>query len=172
MYLFRAGPEHALPLPDHESRKHFRVEEEGESSLISILHTPSMRSSFLPRQVGDAVAAGELYCEVETDKATMGWEAQEDGFIAQILQPSGAKDVSVGTPVIVMVEEKESVAAFAAYTSADGSKPQAPASAPAQPTPAAASAKQAAAPAVAAAAAAPRAASSGVLGCVREVMSM
>ena len=36
----------------------------------------------------------------------MGWEAQEDGFIAQILVPSGAKEIAVGTPVIVMVEDK------------------------------------------------------------------
>lgn len=86
--------------------------------------------------MGDSVSAGELYCEVETDKATMGWEAQEDGFIAQILLPSGAKDITVGAPVIVMVDEKESVAAFASYTAADavpGAKPAATPTAPAAP---------------------------------------
>jgi pyruvate dehydrogenase E2 component (dihydrolipoamide acetyltransferase) len=91
----------------------------------------------LLHKVGDAVAAGELYCEVETDKATMGWESQEDGFIAQILLPSGSKDVLVGTPVIVMVDEKEAVAAFASYTAADGSKPKAAAAAAPSPSPAA-----------------------------------
>ncbi|GAX73834.1 hypothetical protein CEUSTIGMA_g1284.t1 [Chlamydomonas eustigma] len=90
------------------------------------------------KKVGDPVAAGELYCDVETDKATMGWESQEDGFVAQLLLPSGSKDVVVGTPAIVIVEEKESVSAFAQYTASDalgGSKPSAPA---AQATPASA----------------------------------
>ena len=101
------------------------------------------------------MSAGELYCEVETDKATMGWEAQEDGFIAQILLPSGSKDISVGTPVIVMVDEKEAVAAFAAYSAADavpGAKPSAaPAAAAAPPAAAttAAAPPQATAPAAA-----------------------
>jgi pyruvate dehydrogenase E2 component (dihydrolipoamide acetyltransferase) len=58
--------------------------------------------------VGDPIAAGELYCDVETDKATMGWESQEDGFVAQLLLPSGSTDVVVGTPAIVIVEEKVS----------------------------------------------------------------
>ncbi|KAG1676808.1 hypothetical protein FOA52_010317 [Chlamydomonas sp. UWO 241] len=68
---------------------------------------------------GDAVAPGDLLCEVETDKATMGWEAQEEGFIAQILLPDGSKDIPVGTPVMVMVEEADSIAAFKAFTAAD-----------------------------------------------------
>ncbi len=47
-----------------------------------------------------------MYCEVETDKATMGWESQEEGFVAQIMLPNGAKDVPLGPPVIVIGEEK------------------------------------------------------------------
>ncbi len=35
------------------------------------------------------MAPGELYCEVETDKATMGWEAQEEGFVAQVSARDG-----------------------------------------------------------------------------------
>ncbi len=52
------------------------------------------------------MSAGELYCEVETDKATMGWEAQEEGFIAKILVPDGSKDIAVGTPMFIVVEDK------------------------------------------------------------------
>lgn len=36
----------------------------------------------------------------------MGWEAQEDGYLAAVLQPDGAKDIAVGTPVAVIVEDK------------------------------------------------------------------
>lgn len=57
-------------------------------------------------QIGDSVAPGDLYCEVETDKATIGWESQEEGFIAQILLPAGTKDIAVGTPIVVLVEDK------------------------------------------------------------------
>lgn len=57
-------------------------------------------------QVGDSVAPGDMLCEVETDKATIAWEAQEEGFIAAILLPGGSKDVAVGTPAAVIVEEE------------------------------------------------------------------
>lgn len=36
----------------------------------------------------------------------MDWEAQDDGFVAKILAEEGSKDVSVGSPVIVIVEEE------------------------------------------------------------------
>lgn len=39
----------------------------------------------------------------------MDWEAQDDGFLAKIIMDEGAKDVSVGTPVAVVVEEEEHV---------------------------------------------------------------
>ena len=58
------------------------------------------------KQEGEAVAAGDVYCEVETDKATMEWEAQEDGFLAKILVAAGTKDIAVGTPVAIVVEDE------------------------------------------------------------------
>ena len=39
----------------------------------------------------------------------MDWEAQDDGFLAKIIMSEGSKDVSVGTPVAVVVEEEEHV---------------------------------------------------------------
>lgn len=57
---------------------------------------------------GDEIAAGDSIAEIETDKATMDWEAQDDGFVAKLLVAEGAKDVSVGQPVIVIVEEQVS----------------------------------------------------------------
>ena len=56
-------------------------------------------------KVGDEVAAGDSLAEVETDKATMDWESQEDGYMAAILVSDGAKDIAVGTPMAVMVDD-------------------------------------------------------------------
>ncbi|KAK9806151.1 hypothetical protein WJX72_003310 [[Myrmecia] bisecta] len=72
------------------------------------------------KQEGDEIAAGDVLCEVETDKATMEWEAQEEGFLAKILVPAGTKDVAVGTPVAVTVEDKDDIAAFADYKAGSG----------------------------------------------------
>lgn len=58
------------------------------------------------KQEGDEIAAGDSIAEIETDKATMDWEAQDDGFVAKILVEEGAKDISVGQPVLVIVEEQ------------------------------------------------------------------
>ena len=58
------------------------------------------------KKEGDEIAAGDSIAEIETDKATMDWEAQDDGFVAKILAEEGSKDVSVGSPVIVIVEEE------------------------------------------------------------------
>ena len=38
---------------------------------------------------GDKISAGDVLCEVETDKATVGFEVQEEGYIAKILLPEG-----------------------------------------------------------------------------------
>lgn len=54
------------------------------------------------------MAAGDSIAEIETDKATMEWEAQDDGFVAKILLEAGAKDIPVGEPALVIVEEEVS----------------------------------------------------------------
>lgn len=69
------------------------------------------------KKEGDQVAPGQVLAEVETDKATIDWESQEDGYIAKILVPDGSKDIAVGAPVAVLVEEAGEVAAFKDYTS-------------------------------------------------------
>ncbi|KAG2422756.1 hypothetical protein HXX76_015776 [Chlamydomonas incerta] len=114
------------------------------------------------KKVGDSVAPGDVYCEVETDKATISWESQEEGFIARILLSDGSKDIEVGTPVLVLVEEKETLPVFADFTpgAAPAAAPAAAASQPAPAAPAAAPAAPKAAPAAAARPAAPAAATS------------
>ncbi len=48
------------------------------------------------KQVGDTIAPGDVLVEIETDKAQMDFEFQEDGVLAKILKESGEKDVAVG----------------------------------------------------------------------------
>ncbi|GAX79200.1 hypothetical protein CEUSTIGMA_g6640.t1 [Chlamydomonas eustigma] len=65
---------------------------------------------------GTEIKPGDVLAEIETDKATLAFENQDDGFIAKIVKPAGSKDVPVGTTVAIIVEDKTSVAAFASYS--------------------------------------------------------
>lgn len=65
---------------------------------------------------GEEFSAGSVIASIETDKATMDFEAQDDGILAKILKDgSEATDLPVGTPIAIVVEEPEDVAAFADY---------------------------------------------------------
>ena len=80
--------------------------------------SPTMTQGNIARwkvQEGDEVRAGDSVAEIETDKATMEFESQEDGYVAKICVGDGAQNVPVGAIVAVMVEEKEHVGAFASY---------------------------------------------------------
>jgi pyruvate dehydrogenase E2 component (dihydrolipoamide acetyltransferase) len=48
------------------------------------------------KKVGDSIAAGDVLVEIETDKAQMDFELQEEGVLAKILKEAGEKDVAVG----------------------------------------------------------------------------
>jgi pyruvate/2-oxoglutarate dehydrogenase complex dihydrolipoamide acyltransferase (E2) component len=54
------------------------------------------------KKVGDAIAPGDVLVEIETDKAQMDFEFQEEGVIAKILKDSGEKDVPVGSVSIFL----------------------------------------------------------------------
>ncbi|KAE8746223.1 hypothetical protein FOCC_FOCC007095 [Frankliniella occidentalis] len=99
------------------------------------------------KKEGDKLNEGDLLAEIETDKATMGFETPEEGYLAKILVPAGSKEVPIGKLVCIIVENESDIAAFKDYKD-DGSsapaKPAAPA-APAAPAPVA-SAPRAAAP--------------------------
>lgn len=64
---------------------------------------------------GDKVEPGDVLVEIETDKATMDMECQQDGYLAKILIPSGVKDVPVGRPLLVIVSKKEDLPLFSSY---------------------------------------------------------
>ncbi|XP_027703139.1 dihydrolipoyllysine-residue acetyltransferase component of pyruvate dehydrogenase complex, mitochondrial [Vombatus ursinus] len=89
------------------------------------------------KKVGEKLNEGDLLAEIETDKATIGFEVQEEGYLAKILVPEGTRDVPLGTPLCIIVEKEADIAAFADYkpTGVTDIKPQAP---PPTPTPMAA----------------------------------
>jgi len=64
---------------------------------------------------GDSFGPGDVICSVETDKATVDFEAQDDGFIAKILTEAGSDEIEVGVPIMITVEEEEDAAAFKDY---------------------------------------------------------
>ena len=53
---------------------------------------------------------------IETDKATVEYEMQEEGFIAKILFSEGTKDIPLGTPLAILVENEADIAAFKDFT--------------------------------------------------------
>ncbi|KAJ3703213.1 hypothetical protein LUZ61_006918 [Rhynchospora tenuis] len=61
------------------------------------------------KKEGDKIDVGDVICEIETDKATLEFECLEEGFLAKILAPEGSKDVLVGQPIAVMVEDPEDI---------------------------------------------------------------
>uniref|UniRef100_A0A8C0WIM6 Dihydrolipoamide acetyltransferase component of pyruvate dehydrogenase complex n=1 Tax=Castor canadensis TaxID=51338 RepID=A0A8C0WIM6_CASCN len=80
------------------------------------------------KKVGEKLSEGDLLAEIETDKATIGFEVQEEGYLAKILVPEGTRDVPLGTPLCIIVEKEADIGAFADYrpTGITDLKPQAP----------------------------------------------
>ncbi|HET9336215.1 MAG TPA: pyruvate dehydrogenase complex E1 component subunit beta [Sphingomicrobium sp.] len=108
--------------------------------------SPTMEEGTLAKWLvkeGDSVSSGDILAEIETDKATMEFEAVDEGTIAKILVPEGTDGVKVGEPIAILAGEGESAETASASTPrADepkSSAPEAPAHVPApeseQPTP-------------------------------------
>lgn len=75
---------------------------------------------------GDEFMPGDLLAEIQTDKASIGFEMQEEGYIAKIVVPAGTEGVEVGTTLAIAVEEEEDIAAFANYVEEEGASDDAP----------------------------------------------
>ena len=61
---------------------------------------------------GESFVAGDSLAEIETDKATIDFEAQDDGVVAKILVDAGKGEIPVNQPILVTVEEEDDVEAF------------------------------------------------------------
>ncbi|MBM1813480.1 pyruvate dehydrogenase complex E1 component subunit beta [Pseudosulfitobacter pseudonitzschiae] len=91
--------------------------------------SPTMEEGTLAKWLvkeGDTVKSGDIMAEIETDKATMEFEAVDEGVIGKILIEEGTEGVKVNTAIAILVEEGEEVG------DVEASKPAEPAEAPAK----------------------------------------
>ena len=89
------------------------------------------------KQEGEQIAAGDVLCDIQTDKAVVSMEADEDGVVAKILMEEGAAGVAVGTLIALMVEEGQDWRDVAIPAATGGAPASAkPESSPAPPPPA------------------------------------
>jgi len=147
-----AAPAAAAPVPAPTSTSSYPSHEVITLPALS----PTMETGSIIEwgiKVGDEVIESETaIAEIETDKATITFEATGiEGYVAAILYEAGAKDIKLGEPLFVIVEEESDVAKFADFNLASiGAAPAAAAVAPGQAAPAAAAATPVATQAVAA----------------------
>ncbi|XP_054722875.1 dihydrolipoyllysine-residue acetyltransferase component of pyruvate dehydrogenase complex, mitochondrial-like [Uloborus diversus] len=90
------------------------------------------------KKEGDKLNEGDLLAEIETDKATMGFETPEEGYLAKILVPAGTRDVPLGKLLCIIVSNEEDVAAFKDFVDTGepvAAKPPAPPAAAPPPPP-------------------------------------
>ena len=76
--------------------------------------SPTMEEGTLAKWMvkeGDVVAAGDIIAEIETDKATMEFEAVDEGIIGQIIVAEGSENVKVNSPIATILAEGEPAAA-------------------------------------------------------------
>ena len=110
--------------------------------------SPTMEEGTLAKWLvkeGDTVSSGDLLAEIETDKATMEFEAVDEGVIGKLLIAEGTEGVKVNTAIAVLLEDGDSADAAPSAPAAQAAS--APAPAAAAPAPVAAPSPAAAAPA-------------------------
>jgi pyruvate dehydrogenase E2 component (dihydrolipoamide acetyltransferase) len=96
--------------------------------------SPTMEEGTLAKWLvkeGDEVKSGDILAEIETDKATMEFEAVDEGTIAKILVPEGTDGVKVGAPIAILAGEGEDVSAAAPKADTAPAEPPKAAAAPA-----------------------------------------
>ncbi|CAF1506228.1 unnamed protein product [Adineta steineri] len=79
-------------------------------ALSPTMETGTLRS--WSKKEGEKIVEGDILAEIETDKATLGFEAGDEGYLAKIILPGGSKDVPVGKLCAIIVEKEEDIAAF------------------------------------------------------------
>src|SRR5271170_6308169 len=100
--------------------------------------SPTMEKGNLAKWLkkeGEAVKTGDVIAEIETDKATMEYEAVDDGVMAKIVVPEGTNDVPVHQLIAVMAQEGEDPKAAAAAAGKGAPALKAPSAPPAPAAP-------------------------------------
>jgi len=84
----------------------------GGSTPGTVINMPSLSPTMSEgtivkwyKQEGESIGAGDVLCDIQTDKAVVSMESDDDGVVAKILISEGASGVVVGTPICLMVEE-------------------------------------------------------------------
>ena len=98
--------------------------------------SPTMEEGTLAKWLvkeGDTVNSGDIMAEIETDKATMEFEAVDEGTIGKILIAEGSEGVKVNTPIAILLEEGESADDIGAVSAAPEAAPAADAATEAAP---------------------------------------
>ncbi|HET9716398.1 MAG TPA: pyruvate dehydrogenase complex dihydrolipoamide acetyltransferase [Pseudolabrys sp.] len=101
--------------------------------------SPTMEKGNLAKWLkkeGEKISSGDVIAEIETDKATMEYEAVDDGTLAKIVVPEGTQDVAVNSVIAVLAREGEDVKAAASAADQFQKRPEtklASAQAPTQP---------------------------------------
>jgi len=91
--------------------------------------SPTMEEGTLAKWLvkeGDQVKSGDIMAEIETDKATMEFEAVDEGTIARILVAEGTDDVKVGTAIAILAEDGEDAGSVEAPTKSETPEPTDP----------------------------------------------
>src|SRR5664280_1785286 len=99
--------------------------------------SPTMEKGNLARWLkkeGDKIKSGDIIAEIETDKATMEYEAVDEGTLAKIVVPEGTQDVAVNAVIAVLAGEGEDVKAAASGAKSAPTAKAATTPAPAKPT--------------------------------------
>ncbi|PIN19362.1 Dihydrolipoamide acetyltransferase [Handroanthus impetiginosus] len=127
-----SGPEAEDKIPSEQTVAHGNSTQESSSVNISTSElpphivvempalSPTMNQGNIARwrkKEGDKIEVGDIICEIETDKATLEFESLEEGFLAKILAPEGSKEVAVGQPIAITVEDPNDVEAVKASVS-------------------------------------------------------
>lgn len=103
--------------------------------------SPTMEKGNLAKWLkkeGDEVGPGDILAEVETDKATVDFEMQEEGYVAKLLVEEGAQDIPIGQLVAIIVSDEDDIEAFKDFSPGDAPAAEPAKEAPAEPAPQAA----------------------------------
>ena len=82
------------------------------SEILMPALSPTMEEGTLAKWLvkeGDSVSAGDILAEIETDKATMEFEAVDEGIIGKILVSEGSEGIKVNSPIAVLIEDGEKI---------------------------------------------------------------
>ncbi|MCP5075894.1 MAG: pyruvate dehydrogenase complex E1 component subunit beta [Rhodobacteraceae bacterium] len=98
--------------------------------------SPTMEEGTLAKWLvkeGDTIASGDIMAEIETDKATMEFEAVDEGVVGKILVAEGSENIAVNTPIAVLLEDGEDASAASTTPTPQAESATAPAPATAAP---------------------------------------